>query len=60
MVCEISQTVKIEMLEASRPLNERIDLGLNFSTTEIDKASQQLGNGAEEAWRAGVSVAIDF
>jgi hypothetical protein len=48
------------MLEASRPLNERIDLGLNFSTTEIDKASQQLGNGAEEAWRAGVSVAIDF
>ena len=56
----VEDSSKIIMLEASRPLNERIDLGLNFSTTEIDKASQQLGNGAEEAWRAGVSVAIDF
>ena len=33
------------MLEAVKPLGEGVDLGLNISNAEIDRASEELGNG---------------
>ena len=49
---EVQDTSKIMMLEAVKPLGEGVDLGLNFSNAEIDRASEELGNGPEDAWRA--------
>lgn len=57
---EVQDTSKIMMLEATKPLGEGVDLGLNFSNAEIDRASEELGNGPEDAWRAGVSVTLGF
>lgn len=57
---EVQDTSKIVMLEAVKPLGEGVDLGLNFSNAEIDRASEELGNGPEDAWRAGVSVTLGF
>ena len=50
----------ILMLEANKPLGEGVDLGLNISNTEVDNASEELGNGPQDAWRAGVSVTLGF
>lgn len=50
----------ILMLEATKPLGEGVDLGLNISNTDVDNASEELGNGPHDAWRAGVSVTLGF
>lgn len=47
-------------LDATKPLNENIDLGLSVSSSDMDKPSQELGNGPDSAWRAGVSIAFGF
>ena len=57
---EVKDTSKIMMLEAIKPLGEGVDLGLNISNAEIDRASEELGNGSQDAWRAGVSVTLGF
>jgi hypothetical protein len=43
-----------------KPLNETVDLGLTLSSSDMDKSSQEQGNGATSAWRAGVSLAFGF
>ena len=57
---KVQDKSKIMMLEAVKPLGEGVDLGLNISNTEIDRASEELGNGEQDAWRAGVSVTLGF
>jgi len=57
---KVQDKSKIMMLEAVKPLGEGVDMGLNISNTEIDRASEELGNGAQDAWRAGVSVTLGF
>jgi hypothetical protein len=57
---EVEDQSKILMLEAVRPIGEGIDLGLNISNAEVDNASQELGNGVKDAWRAGVSLTLGF
>lgn len=47
-------------LDAVKPLNETVDLGLTLSSSDMDKSSQKLGNGSTSAWRAGVSLAFGF
>jgi len=47
-------------LDAVKPLNENVDLGLTLSSSDMDKSSQELGNGSDTAWRAGVSLAFGF
>ena len=47
-------------LDAVKPLNETVDLGLTLSSSDMDKSSQELGNGSTSAWRAGVSLAFGF
>jgi hypothetical protein len=47
-------------LDAIKPLNENVDLGLTLSSSDMDKSSQELGNGSTNAWRAGVSLAFGF
>ena len=57
---DVQDVSKIMMLEAVKPLGEGLDLGLNISNAEIDRASEELGNGPQDAWRAGVSVTLGF
>jgi hypothetical protein len=47
-------------LDAVKPLNETVDLGLTLSSSDMDKSSQEQGNGATSAWRAGVSLGFGF
>ena len=47
-------------LDAVKPLNETVDLGLTLSSSDMDKSSQEQGNGATSAWRAGVSLTFGF
>ncbi len=47
-------------LDAVKPLNENVDLGLTLSSSDMDKSSQELGNRTNSAWRAGVSLAFGF
>ena len=57
---EVEDQSTILMLEAVKPLGDGVDLGLNISNTEVDNASEELGNGPHDAWRAGVSVTLGF
>ena len=57
---EVEDQSTILMLEAVKPLGDGVDLGLNISNTEVDNASEELGNGPQDAWRAGVSVTLGF
>jgi hypothetical protein len=57
---KVEDTSKIISLDATKPLSENIDLGLNFSNAQTDKMSQELGAGPESAWRAGVSFTLGF
>ncbi len=57
---DVQDVSKIMMLEAVKPLGAGLDLGLNISNAEIDRASEELGNGPQDAWRAGVSVTLGF
>ena len=43
-----------------KPLNETVDLGLTLSSSDMNKRSQEKGNGATSAWRAGVSLGFGF
>ena len=47
-------------LDASKPLNESLDLGLSLSSSETDNVSQEQGQGTTTAWRAGVSLSFGF
>ena len=47
-------------LDATKPLNENIDLGLSLSSSSTDKMSQEQGAGSTSAWRAGVSLSFGF
>lgn len=47
-------------LDATKPLNENVDLGLSMSSSGTDKMSQEQGAGSTSAWRAGVSLSFGF
>lgn len=47
-------------LDATKPLNENLDLGLSLSSASTDKMSQEQGAGSTSAWRAGVSLSFGF
>jgi len=51
---------KILMLEATKPIGDGVDIGLNVSNTEVDNISEELGNGRQDAWSAGVSFTFGF
>lgn len=51
---------KILMLEATKPIGDGVDIGLNVSNTEVDNISEKLGNGRQDAWSAGVSFTVGF
>tara|TARA_Y100000590_G_scaffold452259_1_gene595023 strand:- start:8504 stop:9820 length:1317 start_codon:yes stop_codon:yes gene_type:complete len=57
---DVQDRSDIMMMEAVKSLGEGVDLGLNISNVEIDRASEELGNGAQDAWRAGVSITVGF
>ena len=57
---DVEDQSSILMLEAVKPLGDGVDLGLNISNTANDIASEELGSGSHDAWRAGVSVTLGF
>ena len=57
---KVEDTSTILSLDASKPLNESLDLGLSLSSSETDNVSQEQGEGTTTAWRAGVSLSFGF